>query len=53
MRKLLRPKDILLFTLAGIGDIAEEIKDPLRAVSSAYENMYGFIPQRYKRHNFM
>ena len=53
MRKLLRPKDILLLTLAGVGDIAEEIKDPLRAVSSAYENMYGFIPRRYKRHNFM
>lgn len=53
MRKLLKPKDILLLTLAGIGDIAEEIKDPLRAVSSAYKNMYGFIPKRYKKHNFI
>lgn len=53
MKKLLKPKDILLLTLAGIGDIAEEIKDPFRAVSSAYKNMYGFIPKRYKKHNFI
>lgn len=53
MKKLLKPKDILLLTLAGIGDIAEEIQDPLRAVSSAYKNMYGFIPKRYKKHNFI
>lgn len=52
MKKLLKPKDILFLTLAGIGDIAEEIRDPLRAVSSAYQNMYGFIPKRYKKHNF-
>lgn len=53
MKKLLKPKDILLLTLAGVGDIAEEIKDPLQAISSAYKNMYGFIPRRYKRHNFL
>lgn len=52
MKKLLRKKDIFLLTLAGIGDIVEEIRDPLRLVSSAYENMYGFVPVQYKRHNF-
>lgn len=53
MRKLLKPKDIFLFMLSGIGDMAEEIRDPAYVVSSAYENMYGFIPRRYKRSNFL
>jgi len=52
MRKLLKPKDILLLTLAHAGDLFEEAKDPLRLVSSAYKNMYGFMPDRYKKHNF-
>lgn len=53
MRKLLRPKDILLLTLAGVGDVMEEVRDPLQLMSSAYNNMYGFVPRRYKRHNFL
>lgn len=53
MKKLLKPKDILLLTLAGVGDTFEEIKDPLCLVSSAYKNMYGFIPRRYKKNNFL
>lgn len=53
MGKLLRVRDVLFLTLAGIGDIAEEARDPLSLVSSAYESMYGFIPKRYKRHNFL
>lgn len=53
MRKLLRPKDILLLTLAGSLDIVEEINDPLHLVSNAYKTMYGFAPSRYKKHNFM
>lgn len=53
MKKLLKPKDILLLTLAGVGDIVEEVKDPFQAISSAYRNMYGFTPRRYKRHNFL
>lgn len=52
MKKLLRKRDILLLTLAGIGDTIEEIRDPLRLISSAYENMYGFVPMRYQRHDF-
>lgn len=52
MKKLLRKKDIFLLTLAGIGDIVEEIRDPLHIVSGAYENMYGFVPMQYRRHNF-
>src|SRR3989337_648510 len=53
MKKLLRARDILLLTLAGIGDVAQEIKDPLQIMGTAYENMYGFIPKRYKRSNFL
>ena len=53
MKKLLRKRDILLLTLAGTGDLMEEMKDPLHLVSSAYKNMYGFVPRRYKKHNFL
>lgn len=52
MGKLLRARDILLLTLAGIGDVLQEIKDPLQIASKSYESMYGFIPARYKRNNF-
>lgn len=52
MKKLLRKRDILFLTLAGIGDAIEELRDPLSLVSSAYENMYGFVPTQYRRHNF-
>jgi len=53
MKKLLRSRDILFLILAGIGDIAEEVRDPMNVISSAYKNMYGFIPRRYKRSNFL
>lgn len=53
MGKLLRSKDILLLILAGIGDLAEEVKDPLHLVSSSYKSMYGFVPRRYKKSNFL
>lgn len=53
MKKLLKPKDILMLTLAGVADLFEEVRDPLNLVSSAYENMYGFVPKRYSRHNFL
>lgn len=35
-----------------MGDLIEEIKDPLQLTGKAYENMYGFIPEQYRRHNF-
>lgn len=53
MRKLLRSRDILFLILAGIGDLAEEVKDPLHLLSSSYESMYGFVPRRYKKSNFL
>jgi len=53
MGKLLRVRDILLLTLAGIGDVAQELKDPMQIMGKSYEAMYGFIPKRYKRSNFL
>jgi len=53
MKKLLKPKDILLLGLAGVGDILEEVRDPLSLAASAYKSVYGFIPGRYTRHNFI
>lgn len=53
MGKLLRVRDVLLLTLAGIGDLAQEVKDPMQIMGKSYEAMYGFIPRRYKRNNFL
>lgn len=53
MKKLIRPQDVLLLTLAGIGDLFEEIRDPGFMISDAYKNVYGFIPSKYKRNNFL
>ncbi len=52
MRKLLRSRDILLLGLSGTLDLFEEIRDPFSLVSKSYENMYGWIPKQYRRHNF-
>lgn len=52
MRKLLRPQDMLLLGLANVLDLFEEARDPLGIVGKSYENMYGWIPRQYKRHNF-
>lgn len=52
MRKFLKPKEILLLGLANLLDAAEEIQDPFRLMSSSYKNMYGFVPTRYRKHNF-
>ncbi|KKQ36885.1 MAG: Transcriptional regulator, PaaX family [Candidatus Levybacteria bacterium GW2011_GWB1_37_8] len=52
MRKFLKTKDILLFGLANLLDVFEEAGDPFHLMSASYKNMYGWIPQQYKRHNF-
>jgi len=52
MKKLLNTRDILLLGLSGTLDLFEEIKDPLSIFSKSYEAMYGWVPERYKRHNF-
>ncbi|MBM3283264.1 hypothetical protein FJY90_03330, partial [Candidatus Gottesmanbacteria bacterium] len=52
MKKLLRPKDLLLLGLAGFMDIFEEAKDPFGVAADSCRNLYGWVPERYKRHNF-
>jgi len=52
MRKLLRPQDMLLLGLGNVLDLFEEVRDPFGFVGKSYENMYGWIPKGYKRHNF-
>ncbi len=52
MRKLLRPQDMLLLGLGNVLDLFEEVRDPFGIMAKSYENMYGWIPRQYKRHNF-
>lgn len=52
MKKLLKPRDILLLGLGGFLDVFEEFKDPLGIMAKSYESMYGFTPKTYKRHNY-
>ena len=52
MKKLLRPRDILLLGLTNALDAFEELKDPLHLVSKSYDQMYGWVPDQYKKHHF-
>lgn len=52
MKKLLKPRDILLLGVGGLLDIFEEVRDPLGIMAKSYESMYGFTPRQYKRHNY-
>lgn len=52
MKKLLKPRDILLLGLGGFLDIFEELRDPLGVMAKSYESMYGFTPRQYKKHNY-
>lgn len=52
MKKLLKPRDVLLLGLGGFLDVFEEFKDPLGIIARSYESMYGFTPKEYKKHNY-
>ena len=52
MKKLLKPRDILLLGLTNALDVFEEIKDPFHLVSKSYDQMYGWVPEQYKKHRF-
>lgn len=52
MKKLLKPRDVLLLGLTNALDLFEEIKDPFHAVSKSYDQMYGWVPGRFKKHHF-
>lgn len=51
MAKLLRVRDKLLLGLAILGDVFDEIRTVGGMVGAAYENMYGFVPSKYKKSN--
>ena len=52
MARFLRIRDKLLLGLAITGDIFEEIRTGGGFVGSAYRQMYGFVPSKYKKSNF-
>lgn len=52
MRRKLRLIDRVLLVLATIGDLVEEIHDPSGWMAGYYRNLYGWVPDRYKRSNF-
>jgi len=51
MKKLLKPADVLSLILAGVVDVYQELKDPMGLFSDYWENIYGFVPSRYKKSN--
>lgn len=51
-RKRIWLKDKILLGLALIDFAMREFRDPGGFVSFSYEQMYGFTPQKYKKHNF-
>lgn len=52
MAKLLKPKDRLRLVLASLEDLFEEIVDLGGLISASYQQVYGFFPSKYKKHNF-
>lgn len=53
MKKLLRPKDLLFLGLAGFLDVFEVARDPFGIAADSCKNLYGWVPEKYKRHNFI
>ena len=43
---------MLLLGFSNALDMFEEIRDPFKIMAKSYESMYGFVPSRYKRHEF-
>lgn len=52
MKKLLRPKDVLLLGLAGALDIFEEVKHPLGISAMGAKAIYGWVPEKFQKKNF-
>lgn len=52
MKKLLRPKDIFLLALSGVVDFFEDLHDAFGFPSYAYKQLYGWVPEKFKKHNF-
>ena len=52
MKKSLRPGLRLLLILAFLGDLFEDLADAGGLMSFSYQQVYGYVPQKYKKHNF-
>ena len=52
MKKLLKPKDVLLLALAGILDFHQELKDPFGLMEAGAKEIYGWVPKRYNKRNY-
>ena len=50
---LLRIQDRILLSLAFLGDLFEDLADAGGLMSASYKQIYGFIPKKYKKHNFV
>ena len=50
---LLRAQDRILLILAFLGDLFEDLADAGGLMSASYGQIYGFIPKKYKKHNFL
>lgn len=42
----------MLLGLTNALDLFEEIRDPFNIVSKSYDQMYGWVPDRFKKHHF-
>lgn len=49
MKKTLSISDILLFTISGVLDFFQEIKDSGNIISNYYQNFYGFVPLKWEK----
>ena len=52
MAKLLRVRDKILLGLSILGEVFDEVRTGGGIAGQAYENMYGFVPGRYKKTNY-
>lgn len=52
MKKILRPKDVFYLALSGALDFFEDIHDAFGLPSYAYKQIYGWVPEKFKKHNF-
>lgn len=52
MKKLLKPLDVFLLGLSGAVDLFNDLKDPFDLVRNGYENMYGWIPKRFRKTSY-
>lgn len=52
MKKLLKPIDVLRLSGAGALDVFDDLCDPFGMMSKGCKELYGWVPPRYRRHNY-